>query len=86
MVLSATDAAPLLRIAKAHGVPAKVIGRVTGAHDGFSITTLHSTLQAPVERLAEAFHEALPRAMSRTASFADAATLDPSLSFAGGTA
>ncbi|MEX2181063.1 MAG: phosphoribosylformylglycinamidine synthase subunit PurL [Gemmatimonadaceae bacterium] len=77
VVLSAADPAPLLRIAKTHRVPARVIGRVTGARDGFAITTGGAALNASVERLAEAYHEALPRAMSRAP--ADAVTAEPAM-------
>jgi hypothetical protein len=42
-----------------------MIGRVTGAADGLSIRTGHVTLKTSIATIAAAFHEALPRAMSR---------------------
>jgi phosphoribosylformylglycinamidine synthase len=73
IVISAADAAPILRIAKAHGVPARTIGKVTRAAEGFTITTGTNTLHASVAPLAASFHEALPRAMSRTVAVAEPA-------------
>ena len=66
VVLSARNAAPLLRIAKAHGVPAAVIGKVARAAEGFTIAAGSVTLKSAVASLATAFHDAIPRAMART--------------------
>ena len=52
-----------LRIAAAHGVPARVIGRVTNADAGARFTISDDTFRAPVAWLAKAFHEAIPQAM-----------------------
>ncbi len=82
VLVSTTDAAAVLAIAQERGVPARVIGKVTPAVDGVRIAGRGFELRAPVERLAESYHEALPRAMSRAA--AEAVAKDPAL--AGGTA
>jgi phosphoribosylformylglycinamidine synthase len=82
VLVSTTDASAVLAIAQERGVPARVIGKVTPAVDGVRIAGRGFELRAPVERLAESYHEALPRAMSRAA--AEAVAKDPAL--AGGTA
>lgn len=53
----------MLQIAQRHGVPARVIGRVTDAEAGASFTISDDTFTAPVTWLAQAFHEAIPQAM-----------------------
>jgi phosphoribosylformylglycinamidine synthase subunit PurL len=63
VVLSTADSAAVLRIAAAHGVPARVIGRVTNADAGAQFTISDDTFRAPVAWLAKAFHEAIPQAM-----------------------
>jgi phosphoribosylformylglycinamidine (FGAM) synthase-like enzyme len=75
VVASCRDAEAVLAVAKAHGVPARVIGHVVAATDGFSITGGTRALRADVATLAMAFHEALPAAMRRAP--ADAITTDP---------
>ena len=63
----------MLAIAERHGVPARAIGEVTPASEPFSVLLGDATLTAPVAALAEAYHEAIPRIMSRTASAQDVA-------------
>ncbi len=53
------------------GVPAHVIGRVGRADGTFRIRLATGTLEAPVARLAESFHEAIPRIMTRVATATD---------------
>jgi phosphoribosylformylglycinamidine synthase II len=65
VVVSTADAEAVLKIAKAKGVPARVIGRVTGAADGLTIDTGTTKLSATLPALVDAYHEAIPRAMSR---------------------
>jgi len=77
VVLSTANAEQLLAIAARHGVPARVIGAVTGASAGLRITAGAATLAITTARMAEAYHEALPRAMQRAA--AEAVTHDPAL-------
>jgi phosphoribosylformylglycinamidine synthase len=77
VVLSSSNADAVLAIAKRHGVPARVIGTVTEAAQGLHISTGTSSLSISAERMIDAYHEALPRAMSRAA--AEAVTADPAL-------
>jgi phosphoribosylformylglycinamidine synthase len=65
VVLSTATPEPVLAIAARHGVPARVIGRVTEPTGGLRIATGTVTLEAPLPRLVEAYHEAIPRAMTR---------------------
>ena len=74
-VVSTANAEAVLDVAKAHGVPARVIGRVTDASAGFRIEGASRPLHADVTTLAMSFHEALPVAMRRAP--ADAITTDP---------
>jgi phosphoribosylformylglycinamidine synthase len=63
-VLVATAAADgVLALAAAHGVPARVIGTVTEASQGFHITTTQQQLSSSVDALAAAYHEAIPSLM-----------------------
>ena len=73
IVVSTPDPAAVLAIAERHGVPARAIGEVTPASEPFSVLLGDATLTAPVAALAEAYHEAIPRIMSRTASAQDVA-------------
>ena len=68
VLLSTADAEAVLAIAKRHGVPARVIGKVTEAGSGLRIAAGRTTLQLSSERLVEAYHEAIPRAMARAAA------------------
>jgi len=63
----------VLSIAARHGVPARRIGEVRPANAPFTIAMAGSTLTAPVAALADAYHEAIPRIMTRTASAQDVA-------------
>ncbi len=70
VVVSTADAAAVLAVAQRHGVPARVIGAVTVATEGLTVTVGagRKELRATMDRLIDAYHEALPRAMSRTAA------------------
>jgi len=82
VLLSTADAPAVLALARSHGVPARVIGEVLTAEHGLRIAGLGRELNVSVSRIAEAYHEALPRAMAR--AVAESVTRDPAL--AGGTA
>ena len=73
IVLSTRDAEQVLATASQHGVPARVIGRVTTAADGLSIRVGERVMRASVESLAASFHEAIPGIMARSAAAAGAA-------------
>ncbi len=77
VIVSSAKADAVLAIAKRHGVPAQIIGTVTAAAQGLHINTGPSALSISAERMITAYHEALPRAMSRAA--AEAVTADPAL-------
>jgi phosphoribosylformylglycinamidine (FGAM) synthase-like enzyme len=73
VVLSTPDPDAVLAIAARHGVPARRIGEVTSSSTPFTIAFDGSTLSVAVSAMAEAYHEAIPRVMSRTASAQDVA-------------
>lgn len=77
VILSSAHADAVLAIAKHHGVPARVIGEVADAEQGLRIKTRKASLSISAERMIDAYHEALPRAMSRAA--AEAVSTDPAL-------
>jgi phosphoribosylformylglycinamidine synthase len=77
VVVSSANADAVLAIAKRHGVPARVVGKVTDAAQGLHIKTGKSALSLSAARMIDAYHEALPRAMSRAA--AEAVTADPAM-------
>jgi phosphoribosylformylglycinamidine synthase len=73
VVVSTPDAAAVHAAASAHGVRSTTIGTVTKAASPFSLTVGTTRIQSSVVPLAEAYHEAIPRIMSRTASAQDVA-------------
>jgi phosphoribosylformylglycinamidine synthase len=73
VVVSTPDPEAVLAIAARHDVPARVIGEVTAASAPFTITVADTTIAVAVSALAESYHEAIPRVMSRTASAQDVA-------------
>ena len=77
VVISTAKAEQVLAIAKRHRVPARVIGAVTAARGGLRITSGTTELTITTARMAEAYHEALPRAMQRAT--AEAVAHDPAL-------
>jgi phosphoribosylformylglycinamidine synthase subunit PurL len=77
VVLSTAHADAVLATALAHGVPARIIGKVSDASFGLSITVGAHAVMAPLATLMTAYHDALPRAMSRAA--AEAVPNDPAL-------
>ncbi|MBK9978773.1 MAG: phosphoribosylformylglycinamidine synthase subunit PurL [Gemmatimonadetes bacterium] len=68
IVVSTRSAAAVLEVAARHGVPATVIGHVGAAQGTFRITFAGGQLDATIGSLAECFHEAIPRIMTRVAS------------------
>jgi phosphoribosylformylglycinamidine synthase len=71
IVVSSPDAARVIAIADRHGVSAHRIGTVTAAAEPFRIDLADGVLVAPVERLAAAYHDAIPALMSRVATASD---------------
>jgi phosphoribosylformylglycinamidine synthase len=73
IVMSSPDPEAVLAIAGRHGVPARVIGEVASASAPFTLVIGSTTFAVAVSALAESYHEAIPRVMSRTASAQDVA-------------
>jgi phosphoribosylformylglycinamidine synthase len=68
IVVSTAHPEAVCAIAARHGVPARVIGSVTTADRGLSLATSQGRWTAPIDRLAPAYHEAIPQAMARAAA------------------
>lgn len=77
VVVSTSNSAAVLATAQKHGVPARVIGKVAVASAGLQIRGTAAALTLSSERMIDAYHEALPRAMSRAG--AEAVTNDPAM-------
>jgi len=73
VVVSTLDPAAVLRIARRHGVAAHRIGVVRARLNSLTITVGGRRISAPLSRLAEAYFEAIPGMMNRSA--AEAAVL-----------
>jgi phosphoribosylformylglycinamidine synthase II len=77
VVVSTANSTAVLATAKKHGVPARVIGKVAVASAGLQVRGTTAALTISGERMIDAYHEALPRAMSRAG--AEAVTNDPAM-------
>jgi len=77
VIVSTANSAAVLATAKKHGVPARVIGKVAVASAGLQIRGTAAALSLSSERMVDAYHEALPRAMSRAG--AESVTTDPAM-------
>jgi phosphoribosylformylglycinamidine synthase subunit PurL len=71
VVISTSDAARLLGIARRADVPARSIGTVGEPGGVFSITIGGREWRSPVARLADAYHNAIPSVMTRVATATD---------------
>jgi phosphoribosylformylglycinamidine synthase len=71
VVLSTTVPNEVERLAHGRAVPARVIGRVTPATARFALRVGAREYTADVDRLAAAFHETIPRLMTRVATAAE---------------
>ncbi|HEX5972899.1 MAG TPA: phosphoribosylformylglycinamidine synthase subunit PurL [Gemmatimonadaceae bacterium] len=79
VIVSTPDALNVLATARRHGVPATTIGAVHAGSGSLDITVGGRALHFPVGRLAEAYHEAIPRIMQRSASAQDVALASDSV-------
>jgi phosphoribosylformylglycinamidine synthase len=79
VVLSTPDAAAVLAIASRGGVKATAIGTVRVASGLLEMTIGSRQLRTSVGSLADAYHEAIPRIMQRTASAQDVALASDSV-------
>jgi phosphoribosylformylglycinamidine synthase subunit PurL len=73
VIISTPDPEAVLAVARRHGVPARTIGEVTAASAPLTIAIDGAPITFSVAALAESYHEAIPRVMSRTASAQDVA-------------
>ena len=73
VVVTTQDAAAVIGRATAHGVPAAVVGRVETERASLRLTVGARTIDAPLSRLAAAWHDAIPAIMTRSPSAAAAA-------------
>ena len=72
VVVSTRDAAGVLSEARRQGVPAQVIGRVTAQSTVLSIRAGARQIDAPLARIAAAWHDAIPTIMTRSVAAAAA--------------
>ena len=73
VILSTPDPNAVLAIARRHGVPAEIIGEVAAPGAPLTLDFGDERVAMPVDALAETYHEAIPRIMSRSASAQDVA-------------
>ncbi len=62
--LDPADEERALEIARGHGVPARIIGKVGSADGAFSIRSPRGTLQVEIGSVAKRYHSALPEIMN----------------------
>ncbi|NUR33565.1 MAG: phosphoribosylformylglycinamidine synthase subunit PurL [Gemmatimonadaceae bacterium] len=79
VIVSTPDAAAVLAIASRGGVKATAIGTVRASSGLLEMTIGSRKLRASVGSLADAYHEAIPRIMQRTASAQDVALASDSV-------
>ncbi|HEY8793604.1 MAG TPA: AIR synthase-related protein, partial [Gemmatimonadaceae bacterium] len=74
IIVSTPESATVIELARKYGVPARVIGEVRARDEGLTIRIGERVLRAPLERLADAYHGAIPGIMN--ASIAEVAVLE----------
>jgi phosphoribosylformylglycinamidine synthase II len=79
VIVTTPDPAAVLATAKRHGVPAAVIGTVREDTGTLDLTIGERRIKARVAQLADAYHEAIPRIMQRSASAQDVALASDSV-------
>ncbi|MFL5559920.1 MAG: phosphoribosylformylglycinamidine synthase subunit PurL [Gemmatimonadaceae bacterium] len=72
VVVSTMDADDVLADARTFGVPARVIGRVVADSPALTIRAGSRLIEAPLARLAAAWHDAIPQIMNRSVAAAAA--------------
>ena len=72
VVVSTANSSAVLETAKRHGVPARKIGTVNDG-DSLRIRVGTRVIDTPLQDLADAYHEAIPRRMSQSASATEVA-------------
>jgi phosphoribosylformylglycinamidine synthase len=68
IIVGTAEPARVLAIARQHGVTAAHIGRVRGAHQRLTVVLADGTVAVSLERLAAAYHDALPALMQQGAA------------------
>ena len=68
IVVSTPEPAAVLAIARRHGVSARRIGTVRAAAPTLTIRVGERIIDAPLARLARAYHDAIPATMTRAAT------------------
>jgi phosphoribosylformylglycinamidine synthase len=63
IIVSTPEPAAVIAMAAARGVPARRIGTVRGARDPLTMTVGPRRIVAPLDRLAVAYHDAIPNAL-----------------------
>ena len=66
IIVSTSEPARLLDVARRGGVPAAVIGAVRATSNQLTVTLAGGSFSAPLDRLARAYHDAIPQLMART--------------------
>ena len=79
VLVSTPDPAALVAVVARHGVMATVLGHVRASSGLLEMTIGRRHLRANVSQLADAYHEAIPRIMQRTASAQDVALASDSV-------
>lgn len=74
IIVSTAGSPAVLEIARKHDVPAHVIGHVRAHESGLTIRVGERVIRAPLDRLAHAYHNAIPDIMN--ASIAELAVLE----------
>jgi phosphoribosylformylglycinamidine synthase subunit PurL len=74
IIVSTSESPTVLELALKHGVPARVIGQVRSRESGLTIRIGERVIRAPLDRLAIAYHNAIPDIMN--ASIAEVAVLE----------
>jgi phosphoribosylformylglycinamidine synthase len=80
-ILSTASEEAVLRIARAHGCPARIVGTVRRGGEDLKITARGSTHVAPMARLVSAYHDTIPSIMARPVGAG--ATMDDPATVAG---
>jgi phosphoribosylformylglycinamidine synthase II len=74
IIVSTSESPTVLELARKHGIPARVIGQVRSRETGLTIRVGDRVIRAPLDRLAHAYHDAIPNIMN--ASPAEVAVLE----------
>ncbi|MGH7623357.1 MAG: AIR synthase-related protein, partial [Gemmatimonadaceae bacterium] len=82
IVVSSAEPQRVVEIARAHGVPARLIGHVRSPESGLTIRIGAQVIRSSLDRLAHAYHDAIPDIMD--ASIAEVAVLEQHPQPAGG--